>query len=64
MNSSSERLFHLADTYESLSEMPGMSFKKLFYDKAQFLEGLGKKKGNQSIDGFQMPSGKEVEPIY
>ena len=32
MNSSSERLFHLVDT---LSEMPGISFKKWSYDKAR-----------------------------
>ena len=35
MNSSSERLFHLADTYESLSEIPGISFNKLSYAKAR-----------------------------
>ena len=35
MNSSSERLFHLADTYESLSKMPGISVKKWSYDKAR-----------------------------
>ena len=35
MNSSSDRLFHLADTYGSLSEMPGISFKKCSYDKAR-----------------------------
>ena len=35
MNSSSERLFHLVDTYECLSEMPGISFKKWSYDKAR-----------------------------
>ena len=36
MNFSSERLFHLADTYEILSAMPGISFKKWSYDKARF----------------------------
>ena len=35
MNSSSERLIHLADTYESLSEMPGISLEKWSYDKAR-----------------------------
>ena len=35
MNSSSERLFHLADIYGSLSEMPGISLKNWSYDKAR-----------------------------
>ena len=35
MNSSGESLFHLADTYESLSEITGISFKKWFYYKAR-----------------------------
>ena len=35
MNSCSERLFHLADAYESLSEIPGISFNKLSYAKAR-----------------------------
>ena len=34
MNSSSERLFHLTDTYKSLLEMPGISFKKWSHDEA------------------------------
>ena len=29
----SELLFHLADTFENLSEIPGKFFKKLSYDK-------------------------------
>ena len=33
MNSSSERLFHITDTYESFSELPDISFKKWPYDK-------------------------------
>ena len=35
MNSSSESLFHHADTYESLLKIPGISFKKWSYDKAR-----------------------------
>ena len=35
MNSSTERLFHLVDTYKSLSEMPGISFKKWSYNEAR-----------------------------
>ena len=35
MNSSNQRLFHLAGTYESFSEMPGISFKNCSYDKAR-----------------------------
>ena len=35
VNSSNERLFHLADAYESLSEIPGISSKKTSHDKAR-----------------------------
>ena len=35
INSRSERLFHLADTFESLSEMPVISFKTSSYDRAR-----------------------------
>ena len=31
----SERLFHLADTYEILSAMPSIFFRKWSYDKAR-----------------------------
>ena len=51
MNSSSERLFHLADTYESFSEMPGIFFKKWSYDKARGKISQARESSRASIPG-------------
>ena len=39
IKSRSERLFHLTDTNEDLSEVPGISFEKSYHDRARVKEG-------------------------